>query len=277
MIDERGLVALLYRADWRELSLSCEVRGGGGLPGISMVTHGGLPRPGEPFPPPGAVPETDVTLLVAPGKRYRVARASGQGVQGCDGERAWERGGELPPDTELRLYGGEGPPCRELLAPSWLLSGYDLAIEGEATACGRPAIRVAATARGRARDRTVAPPFWGSPVVMAADRVVALVDAELGILLRCGTGTGSTPLAARGAAAADGRGPMRATGESAGRCTRTRSWRHPRRRFLSRFAASPTARGCLARRFPAGRRSPSAGAARTASPAGPCSGTRGRC
>jgi len=184
MIDERSLVALLYRADWRELSLSGEVRGGDGLQWVSMVTHSGLPRPGEPLSPPESLTETDATLLMAPGKRYRIASSDGQRVQGCDGQRAWEWGGERPPDTEIRLYGGEGPPFRELLAPSWLLSGYDLAIEGDVAACGRPAIRVAAITRGRARDKTVAPPFWGSPVVRA-DRVVALVDAELGILLRC--------------------------------------------------------------------------------------------
>ena len=38
MVDERGLVALLHRADWRELSLSGEVRGGR-EPGISVITE----------------------------------------------------------------------------------------------------------------------------------------------------------------------------------------------------------------------------------------------
>jgi hypothetical protein len=190
MVDERGLVALLYRADWRELSLSGEVSGGS-VPLISVVTYSRPSRPGEPFlphppfaPPPGSFPETDATLLVAPGKRYRIASPDGQQVRGCDGERIWEWSGELPPDTEHRLGGDLGPPFPELLAPSWLLSGYNLAIEGDATACGRAAIRVVASARGNERGKIPAPPFWGS-LVVRADSVVALVDAELGILLRC--------------------------------------------------------------------------------------------
>jgi hypothetical protein len=187
MVDERGLVALLYRADWRELSLSGEVRGGR-EPGISVVTEqwqGGPFPPPPPFaPPPGSFTETDVTLLVAPGKRYRMASADGRRVRGCDGERTWGLFGELPPGTEIRLYDAQEPPFPELLEPSWLLSGYDLAIEGDATACGRAAIRVVATARARDHHKLAAPPLRWPPVIWA-DRVVALIDAELGILLRC--------------------------------------------------------------------------------------------
>jgi hypothetical protein len=188
MVDERSLVALLHRADWRELSLSGEVSGGS-VPWISVVTHWGPPWPHgpfppvPPFPPPASFAGDDVTLLVAPGKRYCVTSPDGERIRGCDGERAWEFHGELPAGTEIRIGGDQGPPCPELLAPSWLLSGYDLAIEGDATACGRPAIRFTARARDSARDRFTAPFRWAP--VMWADYVVALVDAELGILLRC--------------------------------------------------------------------------------------------
>ena len=191
MIDERDLIALLYRADWRQLSLSGEVRGGR-EPWTMAVTEIRRPLgklfPPPPFPPPGSAGEPDMTLLIAPGKRYRMASADGRRIRGCDGERAWGWFGELPPDTEIRL-GGEEPPFPELLEPSWLLAGYDLAIEGNATACGRPAIRVVATARGREHDKVPWPPLWWLPSGRP-DRVVALVDAELGILLRRESGRG---------------------------------------------------------------------------------------
>ena len=188
MVDERGLVALLHRADWRRLSLSGEVRGGG-EPWISVVTET-LP-PGAPFPPPPSFPSppgpfaaNEVTLLVAPGKRFRIASPDGQRVRGSDGERIWEWLGERPPDSDIRIYGGLEPPCPELLEPSWLLSGYDLAIEGDVTASGRAAIRVIATARARDHHKLAVPPVrW--PLVIWADRIDALIDAELGILLRC--------------------------------------------------------------------------------------------
>jgi hypothetical protein len=184
MVDERGLVALLHRADWRELSLTGEVHGGS-MPLTSVITET-LP-PGAPFPapPPPRVSGTEVTLVVAPGGRYRVASTDGHQVQGCDGERAWGWIGELPPGTEIRLSGDLGAPFPELLESSWLLSGYDLAIEGDATACGRAAIRVVATVRDHERVRTAATPFWWPPFLLRADRVDVLVDAELGILLRC--------------------------------------------------------------------------------------------
>ena len=164
MVDERGLVALMYRADWRELSLSGAVRGAR-----------------EPFA------GQDATLLVAPGRRYRMASADGRRVRGCDGERTWGLFSELAPGTEIRFGGVEEPPFPKLLEPSWLLSGYDLAIEGDATTCGRAAIRVVATARGGACDTIPVAPFWGWSPMTRADRVVAFVDAELGILLRCET------------------------------------------------------------------------------------------
>src|SRR5215469_13385418 len=136
MISERGLVALLYRADWRELGLSGEVRGSSALSIPVLAEQLRSPRPGKPFTPPppfappGSFAETDMTLVIAPGKRFRIASPDGQQVRGCDGERAWEWLGERPPDTDIRIFGGQEPPVPELLEPSWLLSGYDLAFEG---------------------------------------------------------------------------------------------------------------------------------------------------
>lgn len=187
MVDERGIVALLYRADWRRLSLSGEVHGRR-PPLMSLLA--GEPRPGGPVPPPfppfrppsGSSAETDMTLLVAPGRRYRVASPDGA-VWGCDGERGWASLGELPPGGEIRLWGDLNSPFPELLEPSWLLYGFDLTVEGDATACGRAAIRIVASARQQ-KPQTVARPSQLLRL-MQADRVAALIDAELGILLRC--------------------------------------------------------------------------------------------
>lgn len=192
MIDERGLVALLYRADWQQLSLSGEVHGTDRSVEL-IFTQTWRPRPGEPFPPfspPSPSDEiTDVSLLLAPGKRYRAERPDGQRARGCDGERAWEWFRDLPAGMEVRFGGGPRAPFPVLLDPSWLLAGYDLSIEGEATACERPAIRVTATARRDARYKGVTGELRMSafrwPPLPRADRVVADVDAELGILLRC--------------------------------------------------------------------------------------------
>jgi hypothetical protein len=193
MATERELVALLHRADWARLSLSGEVHGAEEW-AISVFT-GTRARPNMPFPPhppvppPGAGVEGGLTLLLAPGKRYRTETADGRLVKGCDGERVWEWWAELPSTTEVWLRDGPQPPFPKLLAPSWLLSGYELSVGGEATVCGRPGVRVAATARhrpggGRIRGMLPITPLRWLPTVRY-DHVAAVVDAELGILLRC--------------------------------------------------------------------------------------------
>ena len=160
MATERDVVALLHRADWTRLSLS------------------------------GMVPGNDEeTVEIAPGTRYRVASAGGRRARGSDGERIWEWFAELPPETDASLGGGPEPPFPVLLAPAWLLSGYSLAVVDETTACGRAGVRVTATRLSRPGGVRVhgmmvpvAPP-WLAP--FAYDRVTAVVDAELGILLSC--------------------------------------------------------------------------------------------
>jgi hypothetical protein len=160
-MDERELVALLYRADWTSLSLSGQVGTG----------------------------ESATTLLIAPGRRYREESAGGRHVEGCDGERAWRWDAGSPPDHEVHFYGGPRPPLSVLLAPSWLLSGYALTIEGAEDVCGRPGVRVSAMSRRRVWGRpelwsVMVPPFrFGQQFLY--DSVTAVVDAGLGILLRC--------------------------------------------------------------------------------------------
>jgi hypothetical protein len=131
------LVPLMYRARWLRFFVSGQV----------------INREESPH---GAGWESG-SLHAAPGGRYRAD------VVDEDGDR------------ELVICDGRTAmvPFGELLIPSRLLVGYDLAVTGEAGHLGRTAYVVRATRRG-GRPRT------GWPV----DRVTALVDAELGILSR---------------------------------------------------------------------------------------------
>jgi len=201
MAKKRELVALLYRADWTRLSLSGEVHGvDTSVP--TVVTETG-PRWDMPFPKappfePFGPEATDRTLLLAPGMRYREESADGRRARGCDGERVWRWFAELPPGVEIRFDGRPQPPSPELLAPSWLLAGYKLTIKGKVTACGRPGVRVLATPRRAARGWHTGHsagllPALRLPPVIQYDRVVAVVDAELGILLSCERRRGDQP------------------------------------------------------------------------------------
>ncbi len=110
-------------------------------------------------------------------------RAYGAG----DGSGAWEERGslEVAPDGRYRaevtdqdgdrdLLAGDdagGPvPFPELMLPSLLLPGFDFQITGSAEFVGRTGIAIAGTPRLASLQRQ--------------ERVTALVDAELGILLR---------------------------------------------------------------------------------------------
>jgi hypothetical protein len=200
MVGERDLIALLHRADWTRLSLSGEVRGVD-EPMFSMLSYansrgfsGDTRPPVPPFSPsPEADPEQGLTLLVAPGKRFREEGSGGQPVRGCDGEIIWLWHADEPAGQGVRLIGGPQPPFPALLAPSWLLDRYELMIEGDTTACGRAAIRVEATRRTLLDGRSpLGRPFGVLPVAprhasrsFRFDHVSAIVDAELGILLSC--------------------------------------------------------------------------------------------
>ncbi len=164
--------------------------------------HGFPPYPPFSFGPGPWRDDPEPTLLVAPGRRYRLENSGGRHVRGCDGERIWLWLADLPPDTKVRLAGAPQPPFPSLLAPSWLLSGYELSIEGEAALCGRAGVSVVAVprrdaswrgGRGRGRGRALGPSLFGWPTSVTSDRVTAVVDAELGILLRCERQRGARP------------------------------------------------------------------------------------
>jgi hypothetical protein len=197
-MDERDLVGLLYRADWTRLALTGTVRGARWVPDTTFTHHWRAWETGPrshrfplPDPPRWMTDSTDEppgaqrSLVLAPGRRYRVTRSDGSRVIGCDGERGWQWFANLPPDTEVRFNHRPEPPVPELLAPVWLLLGFRLTVGAETTVAGRPGIVVTGVARtspwGGLVGTTLLP--WG--FVRRPDRVTAVIDAELGIVLRC--------------------------------------------------------------------------------------------
>lgn len=169
MSDEPDLVALLYRADWTRLSLSADV--------TADVPAAG--ETGEP-PEPGGRETGRSTLLIAPGGLF--VETGEHKARGFDGEHYWHlfepdeknEKQEKREDRSLRMFGGPEPPCREMLCPAWLLADFTLESRSAVTALGRDALDVVATPRPGVRSRR----HDGS------DRIEAVVDAELGILLR---------------------------------------------------------------------------------------------
>ncbi len=114
------------------------------------------------------------TVLVAPGRRYREQTA--EGIRGCDGERVWTLSPQAAERT-VHVVGGPEPPLRMLLCPAWLLRSSRLEVRGPVRACGREGLDIVVTARESPRDVTRAARF-------RIGRTEAVVDAELGILLR---------------------------------------------------------------------------------------------
>jgi hypothetical protein len=191
MLSEREVVGLLYRADWTKLTLSGTVTGQDLTDSLSLVVVNMSGAPDDASSPGGfSAPDFsgEMTVEVAPGSRYRQATASGSRIRGCDGARTWEWLGELPPGVRVKVSDRPQPPVPALLDPAWLLSGHRLAIDDGAVACGRYGIRVVATPSRRerlSRDAGATEMSMGAPRHGEYRRVVAIVDAELGILLHC--------------------------------------------------------------------------------------------
>lgn len=186
MTIEPSLIGLLYRADWTRLSLSAGLslradyrqyeEQPSEIPGLVWR------KPAHPVQQPGPstrAGEITGSLLIAPGGRFRMHTVDPAGrivVRGCDGDRSWQHFGQLAEGHQTRPF-GRHPPLLPLLAPSWLLSGYQLTTEGAVSTGGRDGYRIVATPRPVIGKSTAGDGL--------ADRVEAVVDAELGILLRC--------------------------------------------------------------------------------------------
>lgn len=186
MPDLPELVALLYRADWRRLSLSARAtqrRDGDVHRRLRSLAraewdHELGPIPGFLRPRDDSLhdgpewPETQVHILLARGGRYRVSHDDRDPARVCDGESDWQ----IFDGRALRIP-VPGPPFRGLLRPRWLLACYELRITRTTKAAGRPAHQVTATPRALTTST-------GAGDYHLLDRVEVLVDAELGILLR---------------------------------------------------------------------------------------------
>ena len=163
------------------------------------------------FAPGGA--GAGCALSVAPGRRFLAEDTEETWAVGCDGARLWHWLRDRPAGSTVG-FGSTGtddrprPPYRTLLVPSWLLTGYALVLDGEVTVSGRAGVRVLGTPREVAAAR--AHPFGGQlgpsasggalfgliPRSLTAPRwneVEAVVDVELGILLRCSKRAGDKP------------------------------------------------------------------------------------
>ena len=193
-MDERELVGLLYRADWTRLTLTGTVRGSGQFPptnsGDLGWSFGDRPPNVDSFPSPEWTAmmtgrsETESTLTLAPGKRYRLATVDGSRVLGCDGERVWQRLADVPPGRRVTFERKPQPPVAGLLAPAWLLLGSRLSVEGETTAAGRPAIVVTSAPRTTPMRTLVGATVLSWDLLPSPERVSAVIDRELGIVLR---------------------------------------------------------------------------------------------
>jgi hypothetical protein len=185
----------------------------------TRTRHERASGPSWSFTPGGE--EAGCAVSVAPGQRFRADGADGDWALGYDGTRMWHWFRDRPADTsaqfgfsgsEVRFgFSGSGrprAPYRTLLAPAWLLTGYSLTLDGEETVAGRPGVRIRGTLRTVAERTTrvggrlgrgagagglFAPlPRWLSGAEPWDEQVEAVVDAELGILLRCSRWSGDT-------------------------------------------------------------------------------------
>jgi hypothetical protein len=171
--DSSRLVALLYRADWRQLCLSAEVstrvnrarvvRPAPGRKSQERADAADRANPRETWrlaTETGAEDGTDVAddagaaddtgaegqprwqeglsrVLIAPGGRCRIENAAPGPDQlvVCDGEKWWR----ATPDEAIGLRALSRPAdYAELLDPSWLISRFDTELIGPAEAAGRP-------------------------------------------------------------------------------------------------------------------------------------------
>lgn len=140
----------------------------------------------------GRVAHRAMWLRLAAPRRYRIdtlidVRADALDTVGCDGERTWQVRGS-------RVRTQPAQPLRRELAcladPAWLLASCTLADAGSAEVGGRPGRLVVAD-----RLKETGPPdlslgWLGSP----AGRVEAVLDTDLGVLLRVACFAGDRPV-----------------------------------------------------------------------------------
>jgi len=183
------LVELMYRADWSTLSLALEAAEFDDYDVRSRMMASHAP-PWLPLAGPAAGrrqaglgpddEEADVAAVHAVGDRtFRLLI---------------EPGGRFRADSTAGKVDDDVPPCAELLLPSWLPAGFELVLAGPALVSGRRAYRVTGSQRPVGRGRRLRPgrqrlrPAHRTGAFVSRiediDRVDAVIDADLGILLR---------------------------------------------------------------------------------------------
>jgi hypothetical protein len=172
MTDEPDLVALFYRADWTQLSLSAEVRE---LHDWRLQQQLRLPRQTLRWLKANAdLPQADsgptehrARLRLAPGGRYVIGLLTAWDVPHPPADGSVLR-------TRYRITPGQ-PPYPEVLRPSPLLNAFSLELTERFEAAGRETLRVIATP---------APGVWRADEYKRPDRIEVIADAATGILLR---------------------------------------------------------------------------------------------
>jgi outer membrane lipoprotein-sorting protein len=197
-MDVPDLVSLLCRADWTGLSLSADLTTGTDrvvLEQMYASAHrtgfmaAAWPSQQPPDSPaeqaesqPGEAKRNSSHLLSAPGGRFR-EETSGPGVpvilRLSDGASYWHANRKVIPSS-----GQATPPGDELLCPAWLPASFELELTGQTSIGERQALRIAATRRPGPRGESPGFRRW-RPGDDLIDRVDAIIDAELGILLSC--------------------------------------------------------------------------------------------
>jgi hypothetical protein len=179
-----GLTAELHRWDDPRLTVE-KLRLAPDATGLAALSLPGAGEVADAVSGHLAVSYRAARILLAPGGRYRIEYGPGwprrtPRVLACDGQHRWR----LYRD---HLYAGAAAPMpgdiADLLDPSWLL-GWQLSGGATAVAAGRPGFRIDVSGPG---------PVSGRPALILAPPAQAVADAELGILLRLTSYTGSGP------------------------------------------------------------------------------------
>jgi outer membrane lipoprotein-sorting protein len=156
-VTHSNLVSLMFQPTWPQASISAEVK---------SRLHGA-----GPDSPRGQ----NGSLRLAPLGCYRADLLDEDGERTltiCDGTTTWvitDMSADIVREP-LRV------PFSKLLNPAWILANFDFDVIGETQSLGRTAYAIAGSRRDTSRSRKT----LDNP----ADRVSALIDADLGILLR---------------------------------------------------------------------------------------------
>jgi hypothetical protein len=207
------LIELLYRAEWTKLSLAAEITDFCDYQLRSqMIERGRAHRPGGAGYPDDETRErwqawrsagpSSIRLLLAPGGRFRQEtsyRGGSASALRFDRYGRWaaadEEGEDHPGSPTIAQFAALAQPSwSELLRPAWLPARFALELAGTEIVADRQAVRV--LARPRPVGRTEAGPARFPTGLPAAhrrippgdefvDQIDALVDSDLGILLRC--------------------------------------------------------------------------------------------